>query len=125
MRSSEPIATFTATISAENVAAFFNAVGWAQPVRPACPPTLATMFREGEFKALQEMKIPLQRVLHGEQKYRFLKELSPGATYSGKTFLNNQTEKAGMGFYVFQTNIEDAGGDVCIECLTTIIVRGK
>lgn len=127
LNTSEPISTFEASIPAARVDLFFKAVDWKQPKMPIMPPTLATAFRDGEFVALKKLNIPLHKVLHGEQKYKFNKELEPGSTYRGETHLTSQFEKSGasgtMTFYVFQTNLLDSSGASCVECCTTIIAR--
>lgn len=125
----EPLAVFEASVTAEQVAGFFAAVGWQLPLKPAAPPTLATVFREGEREAIKKLNVPLQNILHGEQKYRFHCDLMPGQSYRGETFISSQYEKKGkamtMRFFVFQTNLKDAQGTLCVESLTTIIVREK
>lgn len=126
---SEPLATFEMTVSTEQVERFFEAVAWQLPERPAAPPTLATIFRQGEFEALKTMGVAMHKILHGEQKYRFLKDLAPGQPVRGTTFLNSEFEKTGgkggaMKFYVVQTNLADASGETCVECVSTIIARG-
>lgn len=127
MNTSEPVATFEASLPAERVDKFFKAVDWKQNALPVMPPTLATAFRQGEFAALQKLGIPLQKVLHGEQKYKFIKDLEPNKIYRGETYLASQFEKSGgsgtMTFYVFQTNLIDSMGSSCVECCTTIIAR--
>ena len=35
------------------------------------PPTLMTIGQQGVFKLLEELKIPLSEVLHGEQEYEY------------------------------------------------------
>ncbi len=123
----EPAATFTLSVPAEQAQRFFDAVAWQLPTRPQAPPTLATLFREGEYKALQNLQTSLEQILHGEQRYRFIKELLPDTTYQGETFINSHYEKSGkagtMHFYVLQTNLKDDDGETCAECFSTIIVR--
>lgn len=124
----EPIGEFELRIPAAQAERFFGAVAWQLPSRPASPPTLATAFRRGEFLALQKLGISLQSVLHGEQKYRFVKNLLPDQLYKGETFISSHYEKSGasgtMNFYVFQTNLKNSAGELCVECLSTIIARG-
>jgi len=126
-KGSEAIATFELTYPAAMVEKFFQAVAWRQPTRPAVPPTLATVFREGDFVALKKLGVPLERVLHAEQEYRFHAPLEADVKYKGETFLKSQLEKQGSSgttrFYVLQTNLLNAGGKLQAECLTTIVVR--
>ncbi|MEW6057976.1 MAG: MaoC family dehydratase N-terminal domain-containing protein [Bdellovibrionota bacterium] len=124
----DPIAIFEASVPFAQAKLFFEATDWSQDFRPLAPPTLATIFRNGEFEALKKLNIPLQKVLHGEQKYKFIKELRPDQTYRGETFVASQIEKSGgsgkMSIYVFQTNLIDQDSEVCVECSSTIIVKG-
>src|SRR4051794_38239189 len=93
INSTEPMAQFEVSIPQDQIDCFFPAVAWQTPGRPMTPPTLATVFREGEFQALQKLAIPLQKVLHGEQKYRFKKDLRAGVKYDCTTHLNSHFEK--------------------------------
>ena len=125
----EPVATFKLSVPAEQAQRFFDAVAWQLPARPLAPPTLATLFREGEYLAMQTLKTSIEQVLHGEQRYRFIKDLYADVAYEGETFINSHYERASksggptMHFYVLQTNIKDAAGETCAECFSTIIVR--
>lgn len=125
--SSQPIATFELLVPSAQAELFFKAVGWKLENRPKTPPTLATAFRQGEFAALQKMNIPLEHVLHGEQRYSFHKELEADQKYFGKTYLKSHYEKSGtagkMDFYSFQTDLFLPNGELCVECLTLFIVR--
>lgn len=129
LHSTEPLAVFEFSFTADQAERFFAAVGWQLGTRPLVPPTLATMFRQGEREAIVKLGVPLEHILHGEQKYRFHNDLVPGHDYRGETFISSQYERKGgamiMRFFVFQTNLRDKGGNLCVEGLTTIIVREK
>ena len=117
--------TFELSLSKNDFERFFNAVEWSLPELPPCPPTIATIFRDGEFEILRQLNIPLKKVLHGEQKYRFYSDLKPDTKYRGETFLENLVEKNKMSFFVLQTNlIDEETGKATIECTSTIIARG-
>jgi hypothetical protein len=116
---------FEFPVSGDRIEKFFQATAWQLPHRPSVPPTLATVFRQGEFELFQKIGIPLNRVLHAEQKYKFHKDLFAGATYVCSTGLESQYEKKGLRFFVLRTDIkEPSGGATCIESFTTIVVKG-
>ncbi len=122
------LADFEQTLTAARMDAFYSATGWQSGPRPSMHPTLATCFRDGEFKAFQAMNIPLASVLHGEQKYEYAKALQADTAYCGETSLVQFYEKAGKGsvmkFYVFRTELKDkTAGALHVACETTIIVR--
>lgn len=123
----EAMATFERDYPSNLVEKFFTAVAWRQPLRPEAPPTLATAFRDGDFEAMRKLGIPLEKVLHAEQEFRFHAPVEPGIKYRGETFLKSQLEKQGSSgairFYVFQTNLIAPDGKVRAESLTTIIVK--
>lgn len=118
---------FDVTISNETVQNFFTATAWSLSTKPSTPPTLATNFRYGEFEVLKKLGISLQKVLHGEQKYRFVIDLHPVTLYKCKTFIANFHEKSGskgsLAFYQIQTDINDEHGNLCVECTSTLVVR--
>lgn len=126
-QSNEPLSKFETLFSAQQSENFFRAVSWQLASRPGSPPTIATIFRRGEFEALQSLGITLEKVLHAEQKYKFYSELAADVEYRGETFINSLHEKSSvrgrMSFYVFQTNLLDPSGHLCIECLSTVVVR--
>jgi hypothetical protein len=125
--SHEILAEFEVSVPKSQADAFYKATNWQLPTRPAIPPTLATVFREGEFESLRKMGITVDRVLHGEQRYRFLKDLETDTKYRGETFLASKHEKSGssgtLTFYAFQTNLTAVSGEISVECLSTIVVR--
>ena len=104
---------------------FFEAVKWSLLSRPLVPPTLVTKFRLGEFTSLEKMGIPLHELLHGEQEYRFHQMLKPDTKYTGEVFLKNDHAKKGkrgsMRFLVFQTDLKNEEGIVCVECISTLV----
>jgi len=124
-----PLSKFELSISPDQMENFFQAVQWRLPDRPQMPPTLATVFRKGEFDVMATMGIALQKVLHAEQEYRFHKALEPGKVYTGTTSVKHSYEKQGtknamnMKFYILQTALKDEKGNLCVESLTTIVVR--
>lgn len=122
----EPV-EFEIDIPKDQVERFFSAVGWTLNTKPVSPPTLATVFRKGEFELLKKLKIPLGKVLHGEQQYTFHKPLLGGAKYQAKSWLHQHHEKkspAGtLGFYVFRTSIFDSHKNLLVESDTNIVVR--
>ena len=91
-------------------------------------PALPTYFRDGEFMAFKALGIELASVLHGEQKYEYVKPLLAEIKYQGETSLVQFYEKSGKGssmkFYVFRTELR-ASEELHVACESTIIVREK
>jgi hypothetical protein len=89
-------------------------------------PTFQTIFREGEFQLLEDMKLELKDVLHGEQEYEWLHSIPVGANLTYRTQLKQVTEKKGKGsnlfFFLFETEVENEG-TLHVRCLSTIIFR--
>ncbi len=129
---------FEWSFTQEQAALFFKAVSWQLPDRLGVPPTIATVFRKGEFEILNLLQIPLKQVLHGEQEYIFHKNLEPNKIYRCETILKNQHEKQGssgkLRFLVFSTKVcaepellrdvkATETNESYVECVTNIIVR--
>ncbi len=118
------IGPYTDQASPDRVAAFIAAVGAKD--RGEAPPTFMTVCRRGEFELLEQMGIPLSRVLHGEQEYLYEGRILSGDTLSYESWLAQAFEKKGstpLQFLVFETHVSVAGKRVGTS-KTTIIVRG-
>lgn len=111
--------------TAERLAAFSAAIG--APAREVAPPTFLTVGRKGEFELLQRLGVPLQRVLHGEQEYEYLRPIRAGDRVEYVTRLANVLEKRGtssfMQFLIFETAFT-VRGETVARARTNIIHRG-
>ena len=75
--------------------------------RGVAPPTFLTSAREGEFGLLEKLGVPLKRLLHAEQEYRYLTPVLPGDEIVYRTRLSDVMEKrggtGGMVFFILET----------------------
>jgi len=114
-------------LSDQRVAEFAKSVGAASGT---VPPTLLTICRKGEFDLFQELKIPLSRVLHGEQEYSYETEIQPTDTLVYETTLAQAMEKQGsktsMQIVILETRVQvERAGKLAPAALskTTIVLR--
>ena len=120
--------TFEATFDQKQVDQFFSSVHWSLLFKPAVPPTFLTIFRKGEFELLLKLEIPVKKVLHGEQSYRFYKDLKTNTNYKGTTTVLQNIEKKSksilMRILVLETKIfEKESSILCATCESTLIVK--
>lgn len=114
---------YAETIDDRRVAAFSQAISGSQT--DTVPPTYLTRLRHGEFELLQKMGVELNQVLHGEQEYRYDRELRAGLELRYQTKLAQVLEKKGsstsLHFLVFET--EFLTDQVVAASKTTMIIR--
>ena len=113
-------------ITASRVGAFAAAIG-ADPAG-GVPPTYLTVFRKGEFEILQGLKIPLSRVLHGEQEYSYESALRVGDRVRYETLLIQAVEKRGasslLQVLVLETRFR-VGERPAAAARTTLLMKGE
>lgn len=88
-------------------------------------PVILTAFRHGEFELLDQIKIPLSRVLHGEQEYKITRTLLLADELAYQTEFTRYFSRSGstekLTFMIFETRFwnqtEVARG------ITTLILR--
>lgn len=98
---------------AERLALFCRAVH-AQD-RGVAPPTFVTAAREGEFGMLDELGVPLKRLIHAEQEYRYEADVLAGDEIIYRTRLQDVLEKrggtsGGMVFFILETEFHTLRG---------------
>lgn len=71
----------------------------------AIPPTLLTMFREPEFRWLEQLKVDLRGLLHTDQEYVYLKPIEVGDEPVATAKLVRFRERAGTTFITVETSI--------------------
>jgi acyl dehydratase len=92
------------------------------------PPTLAyslTMDCGQSFNALEDMKIPLAKCVHGAQGFRYVRPLLAGDTVSGSQKIVSIVEKKGgaLLFIDMQIRLENQRGEHVCDLNQTVIVR--
>jgi len=116
----EPIAFEWPAFSEADIAAFENATG--SQYTEMAPPTLATIFRWGEFRWLERMKVNMRHLLHTEQTYEFLTPIRAGQKHQVQTKLGEIRERRGMRFVTLESTVS-ADGEIRLKSVTNFVVR--
>ena len=102
---------FYETVTSEQIVAFAKAVGL--PETQIAPPTFMTVFRRGEFELLRLIGVDLSHILHAEQEYEYIQDLSAGDQIRIESKLSHvaekQTSSVDMKFLTFETSIHIEG----------------
>jgi len=114
------------TLTPDRVAAFAGAVG--HPL-DGVPPTLATApeLRAGLENVLadRELGVELDRVLHGEQRYRWHRPFVEGETLVAVATIEDIRGRPNLEFLTLRTEIRDATSAVVCEARSTLLHRGE
>lgn len=93
------------------------------------PPTFGTSFRHEGFQDLflQDLGVDISRLLHGEQEFEIVRELTPGQTYLCRTKVVDLYEKAGrsgpLAFVVRETAVTDRSDEIVLRMRHVTVVR--
>ncbi len=94
------------------------------------PPTFAVTFRDERADAgalLRDLGVDIARVLHGEQEFEIVRQLTPGETYLCRTKVVDIYEKTGksgpMAFVVRETAITDRTNEIVATMRTVMVIR--
>ena len=114
------IATKPILLTPERITAFRKSItlehDWGVPA------TLATLFRESEFRWLDRMGVDLRHLLHTEQQYEYVSPLVPGEKIAGETTLKRKRERKGLLLVTLETRIRSAS-NVRVIATTHFVVR--
>jgi acyl dehydratase len=130
------LSTGSATVTAEHVAGFADALGDANPAyrgREATTPLtypIAFMSQgmSGGMETFLELGLNFMTLVHGEQEFEYLRPIKVGETLSLTTRVGDVYEKTGssgtLDFVVLETEMKDAKGlPVCYSRNTLISKR--
>lgn len=105
------VGPFYETVTLEQMVTFAKAVGL--PETQIAPPTFMTVFRQGEFELLRLIGVQLSQILHAEQEYEYIQNLSVGDQIRIDSKLSHvaekQTSSVDMQFLTFETCIHIEG----------------
>ena len=94
------------------------------------PPTFAVTFRDeraGAGALLRDLGVDIARVLHGEQEFEIVRQLTPGEMYLCRTKVVDIYEKTGksgpMAFVVRETAITDRTNEIVATLRHITVVR--
>ena len=78
------------------------------------------------FELLQAMGVPLARVLHGEQSFRYLRPIQAGQTITVRSRVTDiRTKKSGaLQLIDRETTLSHADGEPAVVMTSVIVVRG-
>ena len=112
-------------ITAELVSGFIEATGSAY-LADEIPPTIATVFRHGEYALLSTLGVDLKMLLHADQEYTYIAPFQIGDTITVKTILEDlkerKTKLGKMQFVIMKTELL-AGKSLKLTGRTTFVVR--
>jgi acyl dehydratase len=94
------------------------------------PPTFAVTFRGERVDSgalLRDLGVDISRVLHGEQEFEIVRQLTPGETYLCRTKVVDIYEKTGksgpMAFVVRETAITDRTNEIVATMRSIMVIR--
>jgi acyl dehydratase len=134
---------FPVTVEREKIKEFARAIGDANPfylddrVGAAsewgaliAPPTFAITFRSERADSdalLRDLGVDISRILHGEQEFEIVRQLTPGETYLCRTKVVDIYEKTGktgpMAFVVRETTVTDRTNEIVATMRSIMVIR--
>jgi hypothetical protein len=89
------------------------------------PPTFATVieFRLSQNPIQDQLGLPPDKILHGEQEYEYVGNMRPGDEISVRGFVQDAYTKANMNFYVVKREFTNQHSKLVLLSTTTIIER--
>jgi hypothetical protein len=84
-------------------------------------------FTEAYFKAFEDLGVPLDKVLHGEEEYEYLGEIYPGdilrCSMSYESIIEKVTKSGKMDLITFRTLFTNQNDEVVLKARSLIIER--
>jgi hydroxyacyl-ACP dehydratase HTD2-like protein with hotdog domain len=129
------LSTGSATVTADHVAAFADALGDQDPryrgPHAVAPPTYPVAFMvqamSGGMDTFQELGLNFMTLVHGEQEFEYRRPIRAGETLTLTGRIADVYEKTGasgtLDFVVLETEAQDAGGQVVFFSRNTLISR--
>jgi acyl dehydratase len=129
------LSTGSATVTAEHVAAFADALGDPNPAyrgaEATTPLTYPIAFMaqgmSGGMETFLELGLNFMTLVHGEQEFEYLRPIRIGETLSLTTRVGDVYEKTGssgtLDFVVLETEMKDAAGKAVCYSRNTLISK--
>lgn len=130
-----PLSTGSATVTAEHVAAFADALGDKNPryrgpdavAPPTYPIAFMTQAMSGGMDTFLELGLNFMTLVHGEQEFEYVRPVKAGETLSLKGRIADVYEKVGssgtLDFVVLETEATDAAGKPVFYSRNILISR--
>jgi hypothetical protein len=114
------------TVDADHVRRFAAAVGddgaFIPPTFVTAPEIVSSL---DHVVADEELGVDFDRVVHGDEEYRWLRPVRVGETLRVQTVIESIRAKGGHEFLVLRTDMRDAVGEDVVIARSTLIVRGN
>lgn len=125
------IAEFVAAVGEDNPICWDTTAATAQGyVDIVAPPTFTTvpmMWSGVLFRAFDELKMPLSRIMHAEQAYEYHNEILPDDTLSAVMEVKSVTERSGksgvLDFVLFETIFTNQHGQLVMKEEMLVVER--
>lgn len=93
--------------------------GYKDIIAPLTFTTVPVMWSGVLFKAFEDLKMPLSRIMHAEQGYEYYREIIPGDTLSGVMVVKSIIERKGrtgvMDFVLFEIRFTNQNGELTVK----------
>jgi len=130
-----PLSTGSATLTAEHMAAFADALGDENPryrgpdaiAPPTYPIAFMTQAMSGGMETFLELGLNFMTLVHGEQEFEYVRPVRAGETLTLKGRIADVYEKVGssgtLDFVVLETEAADAAGKPVFYSRNILISR--
>ena len=130
-----PLSTGSATLTAEHMAAFADALGDKNPryrgpnaiAPPTYPIAFMTQAMSGGMETFLELGLNFMTLVHGEQEFEYVRPVRAGETLTLKGRIADVYEKVGssgtLDFVVLETEAADAAGKPVFYSRNILISR--
>ena len=123
------LSTGSATVTAEHVAAFAQALGDANPeyatlAPPTYPIAFMTQAMSGGMETFLELGLNFMTLVHGEQEFEFGEVVKSGDVITTESEIVEIYEKKGKSFITMASTSKNQRGEMTVKGRWTFIVRG-
>jgi len=116
-------------VTAERVSAFAEAIGaGSTPPSAAIPATFPIVVAFGAMNALladPQVGISLHRVIHGEQRFSYIRPVRVGDVLVGQLTVETLRQIGGADIIGTRTDITDDTGAPVVSAFATLVHRGE
>src|ERR1700742_1460259 len=125
----EKIREFARAIGAEDAAYHdpeaARALGYADVVAPPTFPTVVTMESSREVINDPELGLDYTRVVHGDQKFSYVRPVVAGDALSCVNTVEEITQRGGHDFLTIRTDVTDESGAAVVTAWSKLVQRGE
>lgn len=114
-------------VGREKVREFADAVQTAASGGEAAPPTFPIVIQQRTLEQLLDHPgtgIDFARVVHGDQSFAYFRPIAAGDELTGRLTVTRVASLGGNSMVTAETAITDAGGQLVVTAVSTLVVRG-